>query len=108
MMDKNTHEEVGVSKRAPKLRRSCETCRGSKGRCLPSEDDSSRCQKYFSHEHIHVTLSDVWYLDVLRKGNLVCFLKLNRGRRGLRIRGCESCFCRLQWEVILMGDLVDE
>ncbi|KAM0160155.1 hypothetical protein ACHAQE_004770 [Botrytis cinerea] len=28
-----------------KLRRSCEACRTSKGRCLPSEDDPTRCAK---------------------------------------------------------------
>ncbi|CZR59098.1 related to cercosporin resistance protein [Phialocephala subalpina] len=46
-MDQNgTNEEASSNKRAaPKLRRSCETCRNSKGRCLPSDDDSNRCQK---------------------------------------------------------------
>ncbi|KAH6715454.1 hypothetical protein DL95DRAFT_460915 [Leptodontidium sp. 2 PMI_412] len=35
-------DEAVTSKRL-KLRRSCESCRGSKGRCIPSPDDSHRC-----------------------------------------------------------------
>jgi hypothetical protein len=30
---------------APSLRRSCEACRASKGRCCPSKDEMSRCQR---------------------------------------------------------------
>ncbi|KUJ19994.1 uncharacterized protein LY89DRAFT_716459 [Mollisia scopiformis] len=37
--------EVSPNKQTPKLRRSCETCRSSKGRCLPSDNDPNRCQK---------------------------------------------------------------
>ncbi|PQE30693.1 hypothetical protein CJF32_00005890 [Rutstroemia sp. NJR-2017a WRK4] len=29
----------------PKLRRSCEACRSSKGRCLPSKSDNTRCER---------------------------------------------------------------
>lgn len=29
-----------------RLRRSCEACRTSKGRCLPHKDDPTRCAKY--------------------------------------------------------------
>ncbi|KAH7393357.1 hypothetical protein BKA64DRAFT_84994 [Cadophora sp. MPI-SDFR-AT-0126] len=47
MIDLNSHvtssEQAATSKPGLKLRRSCEACRGSKGRCISSPDDSKRC-----------------------------------------------------------------
>jgi hypothetical protein len=33
-----------------KLRRSCELCRGSKGKCIPSGKDMNRCQRQAFHQ----------------------------------------------------------
>lgn len=38
--------ESASEKHTPsKLRRSCELCRASKGKCIPSKEDVKRCQK---------------------------------------------------------------
>lgn len=74
MLDKDT-PEVGVNKRAPKLRRSCETCRGSKGRCLPSDDDSSRCQKYFPHTICNTRDRCLMFGRCLKEGKACVFLE---------------------------------
>ncbi len=37
---------VNVEKRTGKLRRSCELCRASKARCIPSRDEPNKCQRY--------------------------------------------------------------
>ena len=33
-----------------KLRRSCELCRSSKGKCIPSGEDMNRCQRQAFHQ----------------------------------------------------------
>jgi hypothetical protein len=43
-LDSDTPENA--QKPAAKLRRSCELCRASKGRCIPSKEDVNRCQKF--------------------------------------------------------------
>lgn len=44
-LDGSSESVESFEKRAPKLRRSCELCRASKGRCIPSKEDSNKCQK---------------------------------------------------------------
>lgn len=41
-------EDAGVGKKTgtARLRRSCEVCRGTKGKCVPSVENSARCQRF--------------------------------------------------------------
>jgi hypothetical protein len=47
---------VEGERHGPKLRRSCEACRSSKGRCLPSKSDITCCERQnspFRRQRIH-------------------------------------------------------
>jgi hypothetical protein len=76
--------------RATHMRRSCEVCRASKGRCCPSREDPGRCQKYFPLTKLWLKLT--FSSGVLKTVRIVYIWKHDRDQKEARLQKRESTY----------------